>query len=428
MAQTTTNADAVLKIYYLDAIREQLNQKAVLMYAADDDEPAPKTSEQKTWDWRGLSREADRVEYAGKMWLIPAHKSRNEGLGAIDEAGPVPTAGQQGWADLQDVLRHNLGSIELSRYALRLSKRKPGTFIDLLTAETEGLVKDLRKDVNRQAFGSQNGALAAVTADGANQVTVDSVQYLRVGMRINFVDVTNDTPLIAYGTFRTITAINAGTKVVTYDGTDLTATTNHRICRYLNWKREIHGLTNLISATGTIHNIDSTAAGNEYWRSIDLANGGLPWNEDLGQQTMDAIGAAGLGEANIMLTTRGIRRRYINTLKSEKRFTNQDSVTLRGGFKAVLFNEQPMVFDDDCPKGTMWYLEPDALAWFFLPDGDQPGNWDWVDDDGAILTRKADHTDAFEGYLAADHNLGVMQRNRLGRNTGLEDDTAPIWN
>jgi hypothetical protein len=129
-----------------------------------------------------------------------------------------------------------------------------------------------------------------------------------------------------------------------------------------------------------------------------------------------------------MLTTRGVRRRYINTLKSEKRFTNQDSVTLRGGFKAVLFNEQPMVFDDDCPKGTMWYLEPDALAWFFLPDGDQPGNWDWVDDDGAILTRKSDHTDAFEGYLAADHNLGVMNRNRLGRNTGLEDDTASTWN
>jgi hypothetical protein len=87
-----------------------------------------------------------------------------------------------------------------------------------------------------------------------------------------------------------------------------------------------------------------------------------------------------------------------------------------------------MCFDDDCPKGTMWYIDPEALGWIFLPDGDQPGNWDWVDDDGAILTRKADRTDAFEGYLAADHNMAVFQRNRLGRNTGLEDDAAGVWN
>jgi hypothetical protein len=129
-----------------------------------------------------------------------------------------------------------------------------------------------------------------------------------------------------------------------------------------------------------------------------------------------------------MLTTRGIRRRYVNTLKSEKRFTDKDSVVLRGGFKAVMFNEYPLVFDDDCPKGTMWFLNTDALAWIFLPDGDQPGNWDWVDDDGAILTRKADRTDAFEGYLAADHNMAVTARNRLGKISALEDDAAGVWN
>jgi hypothetical protein len=129
----------------------------------------------------------------------------------------------------------------------------------------------------------------------------------------------------------------------------------------------------------------------------------------------------------LLLTTRGIRRRYVNTLKSEKRFTDKESVTLRGGFKAVMFNEFPLVFDDDCPKGNMYFLNTDALAWIFLPNGDQPGNWDWVDDDGAILTRKADRTDAFEGYLAADHNLAVTARNQLGVITSLEDDTAGLW-
>jgi hypothetical protein len=125
----------------------------------------------------------------------PGSQVRNEGVGAIDEGGTIPIAGQQGWVDFIDTLRHNLGSIEITRYAIRLSRRKPGAFVRLLETETEGLVKDLRKDINRQAFGAQTGALAAVTADGANTVTVDSVQYLRVGMRIDLIDSTNDTVL-----------------------------------------------------------------------------------------------------------------------------------------------------------------------------------------------------------------------------------------
>lgn len=424
MAQTTANADAVLKNYYLGPVREQLNQKAVLMFAADDD-GEPRDSKGENFKFRGLSRESERIEYAGKKWVIPAHKSRNEGLGAIDEGGTIPIAGQQGFEDLEDVLRHNLGSIEITRYAIRLSRRKPGTFVNLLSRETEGLVADLRKDINRQAYGNQTGALAACTADGANTTTVDSVQYLRVGMRIDAIDSTNDAVLFSN---RTITAINASTKVVTYSGADATTTANHRLVRTGNWKKEIHGLGNLVGTTGTIHSVDSTAAGNEYWKSIVFSNSGNPFNEDLGQQVLDGVGSSGRAETELILTTRGIRRRYVNTLKSEKRFTNADSVTLRGGFKAVLFNEYPLVFDDDCPRGTMWFLQTDALAWIYLPDGDQPGNWDWVDDDGAILTRKADRTDAFEGYLAADHNMAVTQRNQLGKIDGLEDDAAGVWN
>lgn len=423
MAQNTANADAVLKNYYLGPVREQLNQKAVLMFAADDD-GEPRNSKGETHGFRGLSRESERIEYAGKKWVIPAHKSRNEGLGAIDEGGTVPIAGQQGYEDLEDVLRHNLGSIEITRYAIRLSRRKPGTFVNLLSRETEGLVADLRKDINRQAYGNQTGALCACTADGANTTTVDSVQYLRVGMRVDAIDVTNDAVLFSN---RTISAINASTKVVTYSGADATTTTNHRLCRTGNWKKEIHGLGNLVASTGTIHSVDSTAAGNEYWKSITFSNGSNPFNEDLGQQVLDGVGTSGRGEVELILTTRGIRRRYVNTLKSEKRFTNEDSVVLRGGFKAVMFNEYPLVFDDDCPKGTMWFLNTDALAWIYLPDGDQPGNWDWVDDDGAILTRKADRTDAFEGYLAADHNMAVTQRNQLGKIDALEDDAAGVW-
>jgi len=424
VAQTTANADAVLKNYYLGPIREQLNQRAVLMFAADDD-GSPDTSKGETVPFRGIARESENVEYAGKSWVLPAHTARNEGLGAIAEGGTIPTAGQQGWTDLTDTLKHNLGAIELTRFAIRLSERNPGAFLRLLEGETKGLVKDIRKDVNRQGYGNQTGALAAVTADGANTVTVDSVQYLRVGMRIDIVDSTNDTVL---ATNRNIQAINSTTKIVTYTGTDVTATTNHRLCRTGSWKKEINGLANLINNTGTLHGVDSTVAANSWWKSPVQDAGGGAFSEDTGQILIDSVGQSGNGETEILITTRGIRRRYVNTLKSQKRFNDAQSTTLRGGFKAVMFNEMPLVFDDDCPKGTMWFLNTDALMWIFLPNGDKPGNWDWVDDDGAILTRKADRSDAFEGYLAADHDLAVTARNQLGKIINLDDDAASTWN
>jgi hypothetical protein len=47
-----------------------------------------------------------------------------------------------------------VGVIELSRFAIRLSNQREGAFLKLLDGETKGLVKDIRKDVNRQGYGN----------------------------------------------------------------------------------------------------------------------------------------------------------------------------------------------------------------------------------------------------------------------------------
>lgn len=441
MSQNTANADAVLKEYYLEPIREQLNQRCILMFAADDDDDskAPSSSGKSgagyDMDWRGFTREAEGVEFNGREWVLPAHTQRNEGVGAIAEGGPIPNAGQQGWTDLKDKVRHNLGSIRISRYSMRLSEKKPGAFLRLLEAETKGMVKDIQKDVNRQGYGSQLGALAAVTADGSNTVTVDSVQYLRVNMVIDLVDFVG-TPGTILASARTITAINPTTKVVTYSGSDATATTNHRLTRNGSYSNEINGLGNMIAntngpgtAAGILHGVDPSSAANSWWNSPVFDGGGNPFSEDQGQQLVDRVGSSGQGEVELILTTRGIRRRYVQQLKSQKRFTDDQSVVLRGGFKAILFNEMPMVFDDDCPKGTMWFLNPEAFMWVYLDASGEggKGGWDWVDDDGAILSRATDHTDNFDAYLAADHDFACVARNRNGKIINLADDAATVW-
>lgn len=435
--QNTANADAILKEFYLTPIREQLNQRCVLMFAADDEEKGEASSsgnegKGQDYEWRGFTRESEGVEFAGREWVLPVHTSRNEGVGAISETGELPEPGNQGWTDLKDKLRHNLGSIRLTRFAIKLSNKNAGAFLKLLDGETKGMVKDLRKDINRQGFSQQTGQLAKVTADGANIVTVDTVQYLRIGQKIDFVKTSNGVVLNVEE--RKITAINAATKEVTYSGTDLTATTGHVITRHNSWKNEINGLGNIITNTVEVGGVKATElhgvdpATNPFWNSPMIAAGNNPFSEDQGQQVVDKVGAGGQAEVELILTTRGIRRRYVNTLKSQKRFNDGDSVTLRGGFKAILFNEMPMVFDDDCPKGEMFFLNADACMWVYLDAGeDGKGGWNWVDDDGAILSRSLTRLDAFDAYIAADHDFATVGRNRLGRMNELQDDAAPIW-
>lgn len=437
MAQTTANADAVLKEFYLTPIREQLNQRCVLMFAADDEQSGEASSsgnegKGQDYEWKGFTRESEGVEFAGREWVLPAHTNRNEGLGAIAEGGPLPTAGQQGWTDLKDKLHHNLGSIRLTRYAIKLSERSAGVFLRLLDAETKGMVKDIRKDLNRQGYGQQTGQLAAVAKEAeSKELEVDSVQYLRVGMVIDIVKITTNAVLASE---RTIEAINAATKVITYSGVAVKQTTEHRLVRHGSWNNEINGLGNMIANTvevgkikgKTLHGVDP--ATNSWWNSAVVTAEGNPFSEDQGQQLVDKVGAGGQAEVELIITTRGIRRRYVNTLKSQKRFNDSDSVTLRGGFKAILFNEMPMVFDDDCPKGEMWFLNSEAMMWIYLDAGeDGKGGWNWVDDDGAILSRAVDRTDAFDAYLAADHDFATVGRNRLGRMTELQDDAATVW-
>lgn len=408
------------------------------MFAADDDEPGEASSsgdegKGQDYDWRGFTRESEGVEFAGREWVLPVHSSRNEGLGARVEGGSLPTAGQQGWTDLKDKIHHNLGSIRLSRFALKLSEKKPGAFLRLLDGETKGMVKDLRKDLNRQGFGNQIGSLAAIETDekATKEVVVKSVQYLRVGMEVDIVKESNGS-VLASG--YKITKITAATRKVEYSGTAVLTTNEYVITRHESFENEINGLGNIIrnvsGPTGftatTLHGVNPST--NVWWNSQVVTAAGNPFSEDQGQQVVDKVGAGGQAEVELILTTRGVRRRYVNTLKSQKRFTDKDSVTLRGGFKAVLFNEMPMVYDDDCPKGEMWFLNADAMMWIYLDAGeDGKGGWKWVDDDGAILARAVDRTDNFDAYLAADHDFATIGRNRLGRMVELQDDAAGVW-
>jgi len=423
--QTITQADAVLQNYYLPVVREMVNQRAILLfgYSPAELEAGSGTMNAaggETMNYRGISRDADQVEFAGRQWVIALHTSRNESGTARAEGATLPAPGQQGWADLQDKIRKLYKQIQITGFALEVSERSVGAYLRLLEAETTGAVNDLRKDMNRQAFGDQRGTLCQITADGANTVTVDNLQYIRVGMIVDIINQSTDAVLASQ---RTVTAINATTRVVTYSGADVAAVAGtHVLAVEGNWKQEINGLRNImrsdLSQNFILHGIDSSVAGNEYWKAKQQDGGNVTFDEDQGQLMLDQIGAEG-NEVEMILTTRGVRRRYVNTLKAQKRWNDANAGTMHGGFKYIDYNGMPLVFDDDCPKQHMFFLDLDSYLWINLNGQD----FRWMNRDGAIL-RKVENpdTDAYKATLYKYCDLGIYRRKTQGVVYNLADD------
>jgi len=428
MVQTTTSADAILQNYYLPVVREMVNQRAILLFGYSPPEleagaGTMNAANGETMDYRGISRDADVVEFAGRQWVIALHITRNESGTARAEGSTLPTPGQQGWADIMDKVRKLYKQIQLTGFSMEVTERNLGAYLRLLEGETVGAVNDLRKDMNRQAFGDQTGTLAQITAKAVNTFNVDNLQYLRVGMYIDLVNQSTNAVLVSRVQ---ITAISQdGNRTITYSGADQSAgitVGTHVPCVEGNWQNEINGLKKImrsdLSQNYLLHSIDCSVAGNQYWQAKQQNGNNSTFDEDLGQLLLDQIGAEGW-ETQLLIGTRGIRRRYVNTLKSQKRWNDALAGTMHGGFKYIDYNGFPLTFDDDCPKQYMFFLRPDDLLWVQLNGND----FRWMNRDGAIL-RKVENpdTDAYKATLYKYCDLGCFRRKTQGAIFNLADD------
>jgi hypothetical protein len=241
-----------------------------------------------------------------------------------------------------------------------------------------------------------------------------------------FIDFMNYATLAVVGTPNVqVTSIVPGTRVVTYSGADQAASITvgtHVPVVNGNGGLELNGLTKIcrddLTQNNTLHSINASVAGNEWWKANQQNGNNTTFDEDLGQLLLDQIGAKGW-ETELLLGTRGIRRRYVNTLKAQKRWNDANAGTMHGGFKYIDYNGLPLVFDDDCPKQNLFFLRPSDLLWIQLNGND----FRWMNRDGAIL-RKVETTDldAYKATLYKYCDMGVMRREVQGVVYNLADD------
>jgi len=389
---TLTIVDAVLKEVYEQRIQDQLQSEAIALKRIE------KTSEGITHD------------VGGKYVAFPIRTRRNHGIGARNENEALPDPRSQKYAAARVNLAYLYGALSLTGQSMELADNNSQAFTSVLDAEVEGLKETLVKDTNRQMYGTSDGILATVTADGANTFTVSSTQYLEVGMVIDVWDPTFATEKLDS---RDITAINTSTGVVTYSGADGTTANLDVVTRANSQQREKIGFKQIVASTGALYNINP--ATEPVWASTVNAAGGV--NRSLAEGLMikmvDDIRTAGGGVPTVAFCSLGVRRAYFQLLSQQRRYN--DTVEFAGGFKGLKFETDagdiPIISDYDCQPNRMYFINEKKIKLY------EEGDWRFMDRDGSRWQRVIQSTGNYDAYMAMLYKycqVGTHQRNSHG--------------
>ncbi len=405
---TLTTASNILKEVYEPRVRDQLQSEVVTISRI------VKTSE-------GVETNS----IGGKYVRFGVRVQRNHGIGSRNEMEALPSPKTQSYRDANLSLSYGYGAIQLSGQSFELADSNEQAFATVLDQEVEGMREGLRKETNRQCYGTSTGILAVATGAGSTTTFVTTnAQYLEIGMFVDYYDVTDTNSVnVLVNANVQISDITsaAGVYTVTF-GSAVTATgtgdfltrTGSRSKEPVGFEQIVAGLTNtnaLGTGTGALYNIthsvwtgnmDSTAGAISEGRMINL---------------IDLIRTRG-GRTTVGFCSLGVRRAYANLLEQQRRFVNTTEFT--GGFKGISFTtdygEIPIVADFDCQPGRLYFLNEKEIKIY------QNADWAWMNRDGNMWQRLIDSSGEYDAYRARMFKywqIGTHRRNSHGMMTGI---------
>ena len=350
---TMTSADSALKNYYLGVVAQQLNAEV---------NPLLAKIRQTTADVWG--KEVRRLAQYGV----------NGGVGAGTEEGALPVSGGNNYEQFVTTLKNLYGTVEISDKAVRASANNAGAFVDLLTAEMEGLVRSSAFNFGRMLFGDGSGVLCEVVSVSGNAVTADSVKNIVEGMTVDLLDAEGDA--IDGATARRITGVDRAAKTFTLSGGTLTGVTaGCLVCVQGSYNLELTGLGAIFKDTGTLYGLDRAT---HKWL-IPYMKASVGTISELAIQTaIDRLEEQAGSRVDFIVCSWGVKRALQKALSESRMLTG--TAELAGGYRAMTYNGIPVVADRFCPEKTMYLLNTDDFCLHQLCD------WKWLEgDDGKVM-------------------------------------------
>lgn len=431
--------DEVLKTFYLPGIQDYLNHDKILADLI----------------------EVNEEDVSGKNATIENHYGRSTGTKWTSDGGTLPTATYQKYKTCTVPMRYGYGQIQISGPTLRATRDEKGAYIKVLDSEIRGIVEGFGKEVNRQYFGAGYGTLARWRSTTSG--TVYTLQKMYTGnsaggdafgstfgakymvdrgdINVNvLVSTTNYTPTT---TNLAVTAVTKGAEYDTITCTDPSVTEaagtfytrpNAIIAiaaigsahRY-----EMMGLAGIVAADdvddiaiAASSSSNGTSDFNDPLQGLDIAT--YPWfvaktdfhasGRWAGQRALDLTLLQTMFDMieeqagkdygpDLMMTTRAVRREYLELCLADRRAVN--TMELDGGWSALDYNGVPFVVDNDAIDGEIYFLTLKDLQLYRMSD------YAWMDQDGAVLSRVASY-DAYEATFYRYAELGVKNRATQG--------------
>ena len=237
---TMTTAQNALKDIYLDVVSNQLNTKTNVLF---------NQFKQTTADVYG--RDVQK--------LVPY--GVNGGVGAGDEGGLLPSSEGNPYLTFTSSLKNLFGTIEISDKAIRASADDAGAFVNLLTAEMEGLLSASKFNLGRMLYGDGTGVLTALTSasSSTNTITPTSLTNLVEGMMVDFY--AEDTEVTGFMGAR-IVSVNHSTGKIKIDKTITSAfqtgASGYKMYVQGSKGQELTGLEAIFATTGSIYGLSKT--------------------------------------------------------------------------------------------------------------------------------------------------------------------------
>ena len=408
MAGTISTMDKALKNLYLPRLRSTINTATVLSSR--------------------LEKNTTSTGVSGRKAIVPINIRGSEAIGARGDDATLPTPQNQTYLETEVVYKYLYGTLRITHPTIAASKNEEGSWVKVISAEMEGLTRDLKNDVNRQYFGDGSGALAELAGsspldDSNDKITLDSTlgySQLKKNMLIDVFAAKTGGSVLSHADGLKITAIDTTNHKITVTNADGSGASlawsspeDDIIFRHGSRGLELMGLRGIVD-DGTYVDVFQgiTRSTDTEWKSQVNANGGT--NRALTAQMLDdfILEVEDKGEAAITcaVTDRTRFRQIASFMTDNRRYSDQ--LELQGGFKSISWGDIPIFWDRDCPLdanggGEIYFLDENEIQRYQLED------WSFDDTDGNVLHRNEGKA-SYDATLYYYGNLGCMAPDNQG--------------
>ena len=388
---------------------------------------------------KGKRGGAERMEWGGNgvFWDVVL----NAPVGMhFSDAGYFPPGAQAIERQAFMGVKRSYVSRQIDALAIQGTAAKEAAYIPLVRKIVQEALDAAAMGQQRSLHGDGRGVLGVIgTVNSTTDIIVSAPYGLassgRGGLLLfpgMYIAVRDTTGATLRGKAYISTVTNSGdnanlilaTAIAGMVATDIIVTASESDDAY---NREVNGLINVTNRGGSfnsLHNIDGATF--TRWNTIrhvagtDTPDATQPsefdiW--DLGTKVANVSGKNFQSSASefLLLTTPNLKRKFAESFFGQRRWSMEDMVELKGGFKAVSMNGLPIVDDFYCPAGTVYLLHVPSLTWVDRQDFQK------LSYEGAGPWRFVPGRDAYEVNFGAYWNFGALQRNAHGLITAYTD-------